>query len=157
MHPNPSRCFMPHGLPVAAVILALAGAALAQPSPEPAASAPAQARIDYPTVAAARAALEALDGNGAVVTHPDGWMIVNEPLAAAQWSFTPEGYHAYPAVVRRTVKRGAGGAASVETAILCEASAEACARLRVEFENLNDRISQSIRARARQGSTQPPR
>ena len=156
MQSTTSRPFALHGLPVAAAILALASAAMSQTAPQAAASAPAQARIDYPTVAAARAALEALDGNGAVVTHPDGWMIANEPLAAAQWSFTPVGHYAYPALVRRTVRRSTGGAVSIEAVSLCEAQADACARLLVEFENLNDRISQSVRARARQGST-PPR
>jgi hypothetical protein len=115
------------------------------------------ASIAYPTVAAARSALEAMDGNGAIVTHPEGWMIANEPLASAQWSFTPEGHYAYPAVVRRTVKRDAGGAVSVETASLCEAGADACARLLTEFASLNDRVSQSIRAKARQGSMQSTR
>ncbi len=115
------------------------------------------ARIDYPSVAAARAALEAKDGDGVVVTHPDGWMIVNEPQAAAQWSFTPQGHYAYPALVRRTVRRDAAGTFSVEVTSLCEVEAEPCARLVTEFENLNDRVTQSIRARARQGSIQPPR
>lgn len=136
-----------------------ASIAQAQEAPAAAASAPADspARIDYPSVAAARTALEALDGQGTVVTHPEGWTIVNDHLSSAQWSFTPEGYYAYPAVVRRSIKRSGGKPVAVETVSLCEAEAQACAKLLVEFEGLNDRITQAIRARGRQGSTQPQR
>ncbi len=79
------------------------------------------ARLDYPSVAAALHDLEARDGNGTVVTHSDGWTIINEPLASAQWSFVPAGHYAYPAVVRRVIKRGPSGTASVQTSNLCEA------------------------------------
>ena len=143
-------------LPIATSILALAGTAMAQPSPMPAVSALAATTIEYPSVAAARAALEALDGNGAVVTHADGWMIVNEPMAAAQWSFTPPGHYAHPSLVRRVIQRSGGGAVAVQVATLCEAPREACDRLKAEFEAMNERITQSVRARGRQGSTAPP-
>ena len=115
---------------------------------------PARA-IDYATVADALAALRARDGAGTVVTHSDDWVIINEIGAQAQWSFTPNGHAAHPAVVRRTIRRGNIGAVSVETVSLCEAAQEACARLLKEFEAMNDRIAQSIRARSRQGSTPP--
>jgi hypothetical protein len=62
----------------------LAPAAFAQ------ASAPDPAPINYPSVAVALKDLEARDGNGTIVTHPDGWTIINEPASAAQWSFTPD-------------------------------------------------------------------
>lgn len=120
-------------------------------------SRPARAQpnaIPYPDVAAAFAALSARDGAGTIVTHSDAWTLVNEPGAAAQWSFTPKGHPAHPAVVRRIVKRGAGGEVSVETASLCEASAQACTQLLQEFEAMNPRITQAIRARGRQGSAQ---
>lgn len=108
--------------------------------------------LPYPSVASALAALSARDGAGTIVTHSDDWILVNEPAAAAQWSFTPTGHPAHPAVVRRVVKRGAGGDVSVETASLCEASAQACAKLLADFEAMNPRITQAIRARGRQGS-----
>ena len=99
--------------------------------------------------------LTRLDGNGTVVTHADGWVIINEPLAAAQWSFTPASHAAHPAVLRRAVRRSADGKVSVETTSLCEAGPAACADLLHEFAALDDRITQSVRARGRQGTSQP--
>ncbi|MFM9917300.1 MAG: hypothetical protein ACKVOX_15955 [Rhizobacter sp.] len=120
------------------------------PSPEP-------ARIDYATVAEALKELEARDGNGTMVAHADGWTIINEPLASAQWSFAPSGHYAYPAVVRRIIKRSSDGTVSVETASVCEAPQAECSKLLSEFAAMNDRITQAVKARARQGSTPPPR
>lgn len=126
--------------------LAAALPALAQPAPA----------IGYTRVADALKALEARDGDGTVVTHSEGWVVVNEPLASAQWSFTPAGHYAHPAVVKRTIVRGAGGAVSVDVQALCEAPAEACGRLKAEFEAMNDRITQAVRARGRQPQLPPP-
>lgn len=140
-------------LPLALALLA--GTALAQQPPSPPAPAPAAAALPYPSVAAALKALSSRDGNGTVVTHSDGWTIVNEPLASAQWSFTPSGHAAHPSVVRRIIKRAPGGAVSVDTASLCEAPAAACDALLAEFAAMNERITQSVKARGRQGSTQP--
>ncbi len=125
---------------------ALAAAVHAQPA---AAQPPA---IGYPTVAAALKALEAQDGNGTVVTHADGWTIVNEPLARAQWSFVPKDHAAFPAVVRRVIERDAKGEVSVQTASLCEAKAPACEAMLAEFAALNERVTQAVKARGRQGS-----
>ncbi len=113
------------------------------------------ARIEYPSVAAALKDLEARDENGTVVTHSDGWTIINEPLASSQWSFTPPGHYAYPAVVRRVIKRSSTGAVSVETASLCEASESACSKLLAEFATMNERITQAVKAKGRQPSTAP--
>jgi hypothetical protein len=110
--------------------------------------------IDFPSVAAALKALEARDGNGAIVTHADGWTIVNEPLASAQWSFTPADHPAYPAVVRRVIKRAPDGLVSVEIGSLCDAPKAACTKLLAEFAAMNDRVTQAVKARARQGSSQ---
>ena len=119
--------------------------AMAQPAP--AASAPPASPIAYKSVSQALSALEAEDGKSTVVTHPDGWVVVNEPAAAAQWSFTPAGYYAYPAVVRRIIRRGPNKAVSVETASLCEAPAESCDRLLKEFAAMNERITQATKGR----------
>jgi hypothetical protein len=129
--------------------------AFAQAPASPRAPEAAAAPIRFSSVAEALATLTDLDGNGTVVTHTDDWVVINEPLLAAQWSFTPKAHAAYPAVVRRTVRRSADGAVSVETASLCEAGEAACAKLLQEFATLNDRITQSVRARARQGSSGP--
>lgn len=129
----------------ATVFLALAAAVQAQPA----------AAIGYPTVAAALKALEAQDGNGTIVTHADGWTIVNEPLARAQWSFVPKDHAAFPAVVRRVVERDGKGEVSVQTLSLCEAKAAACEAMLAEFAALNERITQAVKARGRQGSRLP--
>ncbi len=112
-------------------------------------------RIEFPSVAVALKELQARDGNGTVVVHADGWTIINEPLASAQWSFAPDGHHAYPSVVRRIIRRSSAGSVSVETASLCEAPQAECSKLLSEFAAMDERITQSIKARGRQGSTQP--
>lgn len=125
-------------------------------APGNAASSPAAPRLaEYTSVAQALAELSARDGAGTIVVHSDGWTIINELGAQAQWSFTPTGHRAHPAVVRRTVRRDGKSQVNVETASLCEGSQPACDMLLKEFEAMNDRITQSIRARARQGSTPP--
>lgn len=134
-------------------LAAAGGSALAQAASAPAAAAPKP--IEFRNVAEALAALKARDGDGTIVTQSEGWTIINEPLASAQWSFVPSGHEAHPAVVRRILRRAAGGAASVEMTSLCEAAREPCARLLTEFEAANDRLTQGARARARQGSTAP--
>jgi|JI10StandDraft_1071094.scaffolds.fasta_scaffold147957_2 hypothetical protein len=141
-------------VPMGALLIAAAGGgALAQSASAPAAAAPKP--IEFRHVAEALAALKARDGDGTIVTQSEGWTIINEPLASAQWSFVPSGHEAHPAVVRRIMRRAAGGAASVEMTSLCEAAREPCARLLTEFEGANDRLTQGARARARQGPTAP--
>lgn len=140
---------------LASALVACASQAFAQASAKGHASGTAAEPIGYSSVAEALATLTGMDGNGTVVTHTDGWVVINDPLGAAQWSFTPTAHAAYPAVVRRTVRRSADGAVFVETASLCEAGEAACASLLQEFATLNDRITQSVRARGRQGSSRP--
>lgn len=132
------------------VLLMAASAALAQPAPAASAAAP----IGYPTVAAALQDLTAQDGNGTVVVHTDGWTIINQPAAAAQWSFPPADHEAAPALVRRVIHRGPNRAVDVQTSTLCEGNAAACERLKAQFETMNDRITQSIKSR---GAPVPPR
>ena len=132
-----------------------AGLSLAQTASQATSPTRPAGAIGYATAADALASLSARDGAGTVVTHSDDWVIINQIGAQAQWSFTPSGHAAHPAVVRRTIRRGNNEAVSVETVSLCEAAQEACARLLKEFEAMNDRIAQSIRARSRQGSTPP--
>ena len=131
------------------VLIALFASVRAQTAPPPSNA------IGFGSVALALKELESRDGNGTVVTHADGWTVINEPLASAQWSFTPSGYYAFPAVVRRIIKRSADGSVAVETASLCEAPEAECARLLREFAALNDRITQAVKARGRQSPAQP--
>ena len=103
--------------------------------------------VPYTSVAEARASLTARDGNGTVVTNADGWTIINEPALAAQWSFPPQGHEAYPAAVRRIIQRGPNSAVNVQMAVLCEAPADACGKLKDQFDALNTRITQAVRGR----------
>ena len=104
----------------------------------------------------ALAALSARDGQDVVLSHADGWTLVNEPAAAAQWSFTPSGHPAHPAVVRRVIERSADGRVQVHTDLLCEGPAEACDTLRAEFLRLNARVEQATRSRSRTGGAVQP-
>ncbi|MFO1337337.1 MAG: hypothetical protein U1F53_03740 [Burkholderiaceae bacterium] len=135
-------------LAIVAVSTALPAAAEGPPPP--------MAKIGYASVALALKDLESRDGNGTVVTHADGWTVINEPLASAQWSFTPPGYYAHPAVVRRTIKRSPDGAVSVDTASLCEAPEAECSKLLAEFAAMNERITQAVKARGRPAPALPP-
>lgn len=110
--------------------------------------------LPYTQVAQALAALRAADGQGTIVTESEGWVTVNQPLASAQWSFVPSEHAAYPAVIRRIIRRGPGGAVNVETDSLCEGPRPACEQLLVEFAALNSRITQAVKAQGRQGSNQ---
>jgi hypothetical protein len=143
-------------LTTAARVFGIALASLCAASNARSQAAPAEpAAIAFKTVADALASLEGRDGQGTVVTRPEGWVVINEPATASQWSFVPKDHEAYPALVRRTVLRGADQSVSVHVTSLCEAAAAPCAKLVVDFKSMNDRITQSVRARARQGSTQP--
>lgn len=144
-------------LPTLAAIAAalISGAALAQ-APTPPAAPATPAPLPYATVAQALAGLKARDGDGTIVTDGgDGWVIVNEPLASAQWTFTPAGHAAYPAVVRRTIRRGPNRAVSVDVATICEAPAAACAELTRTFEGMNERITQAVGSKNRQPPKAP--
>jgi hypothetical protein len=95
-----------------------------------------QTVIGYASV---REALEALKAKPdvTIVTRRDGWVIVTEPRPYAQWSFTPEGHYAHPAVVRLTIQQSPNGEVKVETAALCGAEQAACEKLMAEFRRRN--------------------
>ncbi len=135
---------------LAAVLLCASTGAGAQAAPPGAPVAP----IAYASVAAALQDLKARDGQGTVVTQADGWTVVNEP-PAAQWSFAPAGHAAYPAVVRRVIRRAPGGVVSVDTQSLCEAPQTACDALLAEFAAMNERIVQAARARGGTAAQRP--
>lgn len=98
--------------------------------------------IGYPTVAAALTALKAR--SDVDISVQGGWTIVDDKPANAVWSFTPAHHPAHPAVVRRAVV-SRGGAAVMDMTALCQASKAACDKLMDEFNELNARMSQSIR------------
>ena len=117
----------------------LGDAASAQPAND--------SKIPYPTVAAA---LEGLRGkSGVKVADQSGWTVIEEPAAAAIWTFTPAGHPAHPAVVRRGIVQR-GNDILVDMDVKCEAAKPACDRLAAEFQTLVDQMRQSLnRCRAR--------
>jgi hypothetical protein len=109
---------------------------------QPVAAVPDSANVGYATVQQALAALQAKDDT--VVTHADGWTVINEPAANAQWSFPPSSDPAYPALVRRTIKRVPGQGRVVEMSSLCEAPKPACDKLLNDFDASNERMRQYL-------------
>ncbi len=93
-----------------------------------------QRTIEYDSVASAAQAL-ATKG-GIEWREENGWAIAVDEEAFAIWSFSPPGYPAYPAVVKRqVVARGEGS--SIEMNVLCEASKQDCDALVRVFADMN--------------------
>ena len=113
----------------------------AQPAPQP------DSGVGYRTVSEALAALKSKPGVNITTTKPDGWTIANESGGMGQWSFTPPGHYAYPAVVKRVVKQRPNGDVFVEMTGLCEAQKTACDKLIEEFKELNDRMAENVQRR----------
>jgi hypothetical protein len=116
---------------IAACLVALPALAFAQ---QP------QSAIEYPSVAAALAALKAKPG--VQFTSNDGWTIANDTDGAI-WSFTPSNHYANPSVGRRSL-RERDGSFFVETRILCQAQKPACDRLRDDYALLDKRMTEAI-------------
>jgi hypothetical protein len=101
--------------------------------------------LEYRTVSDALGVLKSKPGVSITETKPDGWIIASEAESVV-WSFTPTGHYAHPAVVRREVVVRDGNVA-VETRALCQAEKAACDMLIREFQELNERMRQSIQHR----------
>lgn len=108
-----------------------------------------QSGVGYTSVDQALQALRAKPRVSVQVTKPDSWVIVSDPDSNSQWSFTPNGHYADPAVVRRTIKTASNGDVSIEMSALCEATKGNCDRLMKEFEQLNARIRGAVRKQVR--------
>jgi hypothetical protein len=106
------------------------GAVTQKPAEEATASAPK-------TVAGVLAALKTRPGIQFSVTEPDHWTIATASDFSAQWSFTPPGHYAHPAVVQRLLKKRPNGDMYVEMGVFCESAKAACDRLSEEFTELN--------------------
>lgn len=117
---------------VAAVgLLLLATGCSAQNRPLAEAS---ESTIGYETVDAAMAGLRAQQG--VVFSTENGWTIATDQSALTIWSFAPEGYPAYPAVVmRQAVQRGQRSTIAMK--VLCEASKSECDDLVRTFATMN--------------------
>lgn len=104
--------------------------------------------IGYASVDEAMRALNEKPGSSVTVTAPDRWTIISEAGPTyTQWSFTPAGHYAHPAVVRRGIKIAENGGVFIETTALCEAQKLSCDKLLDEFRQLNARAKQSVQQR----------
>lgn len=122
---------------LAAAALVLSGAAHAQFKPD------APRPLGYDKVADALAALQ--KNPDAKTTHPDGWTVVTvQKPELAVWSFVPQGHEAYPAVVRRLIRKTDKGT-FVEMKVLCEAKQDACRKLAVQFQQMTAQMQQALR------------
>ena len=113
------------------------GFALAATAFAPAQQAPlpeAETSIEYQSVSDALTALRAKPG--VVFTTENGWLIATDEGAYSIWSFAPQGYAAYPAVVKRWVIPKQVGS-EMRMDILCEASKSACDDLVRTFAKMN--------------------
>jgi hypothetical protein len=127
-------------LALAFLAAALAGAVHAQ--------APAQVQQDkplplgYKKVADALAALQ--KNPDAKITHPDGWTVITvQKPELAVWSFVPQGHEAYPAVVRRLIRKTDKGT-FVEMKVLCEAKQDPCRKLALQFQQMTAQMQQAL-------------
>jgi hypothetical protein len=122
-------------IPFLAAALVLSGAAHAQSKQEP-------RPLGYKKVADALAALQKNPDDK--LSHPGGWTTyaIQKPEVAV-WSFVPQGHEAYPAVVRRLVRKTDEGT-FVEMKVLCEAKQDACRRLAVHFQQMTAQMQQKL-------------
>jgi hypothetical protein len=126
-------------IPSIAAALTLAGAAHAQTQ-----GADAPRPLGYIRVADALSALQ--KNPDAKITHPDGWTVITvaKPELAV-WSFVPKQHDAYPAVVRRLIRKTDKGT-FVEMKVLCEAKQEPCRKLALQFQQMTAQMQQTLQA-----------
>ena len=106
--------------------------------------------VGFKSVQEALDTLKATAGVEITTTQPDGWTVANDSKNNTQWSFTPLGHYAHPAVVKRAIKQSPIGQIYIEMSGLCQAEKEPCDKLMSEFEQLNERMRQNIQRRLQQ-------
>lgn len=90
--------------------------------------------IGYPSVEAARKALEARSDVG--MSLANGWLTVEDPVNKTLWTFAPEADPAHPAAIKRTVVEEFDRVVIVMD-IRCEGDEAACDALEEHFLGLN--------------------
>jgi hypothetical protein len=135
---------------VACLVLGLSNLCSAQEQPIAPSTPFKQSVIGYATVEEAYQALKAKSGVTFSITKPDPWVIATEPVTFTQWSFTPQGHYAHPAVVRREIKQKEGNV-YVEMTALCQAEKIPCDKLIDEFKQMNERMVQTIQGNLGKG------
>ena len=100
-----------------------------------------QSTIGYATVAEALASLQA--NPNIQVSVQGGWTIASDKENKTLWSFSPKGDPSYPSAVKRIVEER-NDTVFVHMDVLCEASKPACDNLVRQFQELNERMRQSM-------------
>lgn len=90
--------------------------------------------IGYASPSAAMAALKAKEGVEFSIVN--GWAVATDNAARTVWSFAPEGYPAYPSVVKRQVIEKDGGS-ELSMKVLCLADKKPCDDLVRTFLKMN--------------------
>ena len=108
--------------------------AVAQPASQPLPESP-KSTIGYENVNEAMKALRSR--SGVLFTTENGWLIATDKAALTIWSFAPEGYPAYPAVVKRQAIPRGENASNIQMTVQCGASKEACDALVKTFAEMN--------------------
>lgn len=98
--------------------------------------------IEYPNVAAALKSLH--EKKGVIFRNENGWTVAEDSSSYTIWSFPPVGHPAYPSAVKRHVVQENVGS-SIQMAVHCEASKQACDDLVRTFAELNERMTASVR------------
>ena len=99
--------------------------------------------IGYTSAAEAYDALRAKPG---VTFSRNGDWTVATDTDGAMWSFTPSNHPAHPSVGRRRLIQHPDGGFFVETRILCQAEKAACDKLHADYQLLDRRMTEAIRA-----------
>lgn len=115
-----------------ATLMAVAIPAWAEPKPIPESRDPG---MEYDSVAEALKGVSATPGIEWKIEN--GWPIAMDREGLAVWSFSPPGYPAHPAVVKRYVIPVGDNRSIVSMAIQCEASKSACDDLYRTFAKMN--------------------
>lgn len=119
------------------VAIALCGLLSAQASADESKRAPlpeAESSIGFESVEDAKAAV--LSQKGVEVEIVNEWTVVTDEANYTIWSFAPESYPAYPAVVKRFVTPTPGGSRA-EMRVLCQDSKDVCDDLVCTFAEMN--------------------
>jgi hypothetical protein len=103
--------------------------------------------IGYGSVAEAYDALRAKSG----VTFGENaaWTVATD-TDGSLWSFTPSNHPAHPSVGRRRLIQVPEGGYKVETQILCQAQKAACDNLYADYQLLDRRMIEAVRAKEKQ-------
>lgn len=96
--------------------------------------------IGYPSVAAAREALDTRDDIEGM--EEEGWTLFEDTENGTVWHFTPPDHSAHPTAIKRIIVKRPGED-DIEMFVRCEAPRFACEALKVKLEYQNAKLTDS--------------